>query len=80
MCRCHLVYICMVISGIGTLMPWNMFITATAVSAHVPDATAVSAHVLYATTVSARVLVVTAVSARQPGQKSRKYILLFILR
>ena len=31
-CRYNLVYVCMVISGIGTLMPWNMFITATAVS------------------------------------------------
>ena len=35
MCSYYLVYVCMVISGIGTLMPWNMFITATAVSAHV---------------------------------------------
>ena len=30
--RFHIVYIIMIIQGVGTLLPWNMFITAHAVS------------------------------------------------
>jgi hypothetical protein len=32
LCRLFLVYFTLLLHGIGTLMPWNMFITAKAVS------------------------------------------------
>jgi hypothetical protein len=32
LCRLNLVYFTLLLHGIGTLMPWNMFITAKAVS------------------------------------------------
>lgn len=32
--RCYLVFLTLVLHGIGTLMPWNMFITAKSVNFH----------------------------------------------
>lgn len=32
LCRFNVVYFIMLIQGVGTLLPWNMFITAHAVS------------------------------------------------
>ena len=31
-CSFYVVYLIMIIQGVGTLLPWNMFITAHAVS------------------------------------------------